>query len=143
MIDIHDYCQYYSIEKLVHQIENRNLDIISIQNLNNNDLFQIAIENGFDDLAEYLFIYCGIEYDQKWLLDSLTIQLKETPVDDSCVTIHGFGGNNGVNLEYWSTKENGKQKIIYKLLSLRKYSTMKYENNKFLYKFNKKYISNI
>ena len=139
MIDIEHYSTYYSLDKLLNQIENQNLDVNSLQELSNNELFQIAIDKGFDDFAEYLYIYCGVEYEQNQLINLLQIKIYENNVDNMEVGIVS-GGKIGLNIEYLSNIESGKQRIIGRLLSLRKYSIMRYENKGFYYKYNIKYL---
>lgn len=140
-MDIIHYSQYYSYEELYEKISNINLTIDIFNKFNNNQLFDIAIKNGIIDLAEYLYIHCDIEYELSELLNISTVTfIKETKLNEESIPQYtSTGGNNGIKLDI-SGCDKRINIIISKLIKLRKYSTMRSNNKKFYYKFNKKYI---
>ena len=106
----------------------------------NKELFDIAIDNGLDDLAEYLYIYQGIEFCISKLFNNISFSISQTMTDNSMVTIENTGNNDFINIDYMSGKELDRKKIIQRLMSLKKYSKIRHENKEFYYKFLPKYI---
>lgn len=63
-----DYSQYYSIEELEDKIKNFEpnlgenfIDLIKSRNLD--ELFNFSVKYNLEDLAEYLYKYCGISFE--------------------------------------------------------------------------------
>jgi len=140
MIDIEHYSTYYSLDKLLEQIISKNLDTNHLQTLSHKELFDIAIDNGLDDLAEYLYIYQGIEFCLSKLFNNISFSISQTMTDNSMVTIENTGNNDFINIDYMSGKELDRKRIIQRLMALKKYSKIRNENKEFYYKFLTKYI---
>jgi len=140
MIDIEHYSSYYSLDKLLEQIISKNLDTNHLQTLSHKELFDIAIDNGLDDLAEYLYIYHGIEFSISKLFNNISFSISQPITDNSMVTIENTVNNDFINIDYMSGKELDRKRIIQRLMALKKYSKIRHENKEFYYKFLPKYI---
>lgn len=146
MFDQNLYDTYYSLEDLYSNLEKLNLDINQFQNLDPVQLFKIAVSNGIEDLAEFLFIHYEIEYELLELInmttpvfipstDSTNQTLEQTPNKIENLPC----GNEGIRIVI-EGKESRINRVIKRLVQLKKYSTMRTKDKKFWYKFNKKYI---
>ncbi len=142
MFDLNHYSIYYSLDNLYDELRKQNIDIDQIKRLDNNKIFKLAVEYGFIDVAEYLFVHHGIEFEINDLTKGLQTTIKshsicmnafETPVT-------GNGANDGLTLRFMNLTDYRKNAVIDKLLYLRKYSILYSRNCKFWYKFNKKFI---
>jgi hypothetical protein len=146
MFDQNLYDTYYSLEDLHSNLEKLNLDINQFQNLDPVQLFNVAVSNGIEDLAEFLFIHYEIEYELLELMNMTTPVF--IPSTDPTNQIsdqksnkieHLPCGNEGIRIVI-EGKENRINRVIKRLVQLKKYSTMRTKDKKFWYKFNKKYI---
>ena len=143
MFDQNLYDTYYSLEDLYSNLEKSNLDIIQFQNLDNSELFKIAVSNGIGDLAEFLYIHCEIEF-ELLELTNMTTPIFIAPTNPTELTnkIENVQyGNEGIRIVI-EGKESRINKVVNRLIELKKYSTMRTKDKKFWYKFNKKYIPN-
>lgn len=127
-IDIQHYSQFYSLDKLYSRLKT----FETFVNFTPQTLFEYAIKNGITDLAEYLYLFCGMEFELNELMN-LSLQIQEQPIEGLEAPI-----NSGLNITFWSQRENGIKNTIARLLNLRKYSTLRRDGKKFFYKFNPK-----
>lgn len=141
MFDLNLYDTYYSLEDLHSNLEKSNLDINQFQNLEHTELFKIAVSNGIGDLAEFLYIHCNIEFELLELTNMTTpIFIPSTNPIESTNKIESLQcGNEGIRIVI-EGKESRINRVIKRLIELKKYSTMRSKDKKFWYKFNKKYI---
>jgi len=143
MFDQNLYDIYYSLEDLHSNLEKSNLDMNQLQNLDPNQLFNIAVSNGIEDLAEFLFIHYEIEYELLELMNMTTpvfIPSTDPTFIPPTNKIENLPcGNEGIRIVI-EGKESRINRVIKRLVQLKKYSTMRTKDKKFWYKFNKKYI---
>lgn len=139
------YNEYYSLKKLINDMNKKNIDLKLLDFLELNNLFILGVENGLVDLVEYLYIFKGCEYELGELLSlnsTLTTSYEETNTLLN-VIVHDSGANSGLNLQYLDNHNKQIQKSISKLVNLRRYSKLRIQNKKYYYKFNVKHINKI
>ena len=143
MFDKNLYETYYSLENLYYNFEKLDLDINQLENLDNNELFKISVSNGIEDLAEFLYIHYEIEYELLEVMSMTTpIFIPSDNQEHLQNKIENLQcGNEGIRISI-EGKENRINRVIKRLIELKKYSTMRPKDKKFWYKFNKKYIIN-
>ena len=143
MLDKDLYNTYYSLEDLYYNLGKSNLDIEQVQNLDNNELFKIAISNGIEELAEFLYIHCEIEFELLELMNmTIPIFIPSDNQEQFTNKIENIkNGNEGIRILI-DGKDGRINKVVNHLIELKKYSTMRSKDKKFWYKFNKKYITN-
>jgi len=102
------------------------------------DLFDFALQKGLYEIVVYLYVYCGcvFEYSSKNLdrneeiISSAHVQHKA--ISNPC-------GGEGIAMTIYASNALCTNFLIY----CKRYSNYTFINNKFMYKFNQKYISNI
>lgn len=142
MLDKDLYDTYYSLEDLYSILKKLDLDINHLESLDNNELFKIAISNGIEDLAEFLYIHCEIEFELLELMATTTpMFISSDSSEHSINKIENIqNGNEGIRILV--DGKNGRiNKVVKRLIELKKYSTIRSKDKKFWYKFNKKYIA--
>ena len=143
MLDTNLYDTYYSLEDLYSIFKKLGLNINQLENLDNNELFKFSVSNGIEELAEFLYIHCEIEFELLELMNMTTpIFIPSDNQEQSTNKIENIqNGNEGIRISV-DGKDGRINKVIKRLIELKKYSTMHSKDKKFWYKFNKKYITN-
>lgn len=143
MLDTNLYDTYYSLEDLYFIFKKLRLNINQLENLDNNELFKFSVSNGIEELAEFLYIHCEIEFELLELMNMTTPIF--IPADNQKQSTNkienNHNGNEGIRISI-DGKESRINKVVKRLIELKKYSTMRSKDKKFWYKFNKKYIAN-
>jgi hypothetical protein len=141
MLDTNLYDTYYSLEDLYYNLKKINFNINYLESLDKNELFKIAVSNGIEDLAEFLYIHCEIEFELLELMNMTTpIFIPSIDQENTTNKIENIqNGNEGIRISI-DGKDGRINKVIKRLIELKKYSTMRSKDKKFWYKFNKKYI---
>jgi hypothetical protein len=142
MLDLEDYSNYYSIEKLYDDIFQKSINIEEIIILDYKTLFNLAIENGFGDVAEYLFVHKGVEFEVNNFAKDISISSNKSILENE-VRVETGSINEGLDIHYLNDYDYKKKVVVERLLELRKYCTLRNRNCKFYYKFNKKYIPRV
>lgn len=143
--------EYYSYEKLINDISQLSETKINqfeklSHELNYQGLFEFAIDNTLIDLAEYLYIFHQTTLSLNKLNQIALTKINEqqsnsVALEESIFT--EFGGNSGLNLQYWDRHNDKLTLLKHRLLTLRKYSRMESHDKDFFYTFKLKYIEKI
>jgi hypothetical protein len=145
MFDENYYSEYYDLDDLKNELCKNNLTINDLKNINEkSELFYFAIEKGLYNLVEHLYIDCLISY-------NLTILLNMIEPNKICNTSNSLLGisqetsgiHEGLKLNYLDNHTDKINKIISRLIYLRKYSKSVINGKDYIYTFNVKYRDNI
>lgn len=139
------YNKYYSLKKLINDMEKKNIDFHKLNLLELNDLFILGIKNGLVDLVEYLYVFDGYEYELGELIEFTNVNISTNQYSNTLmnVIVYDQGANSGLKLQYLDKSNQQMQKSINKLIDLKKFSKYRSKKKKYYYKFNSKYINKI
>lgn len=155
-MDFEHYSKYYSFDKLFEEIIKltaaKKVDVqLQLEKLyadgDFTKLFNLVVEYGLDELAEYLYIFYGISFEinklSKQSINTISNSKDNGNATTAAVSSGSSGSSTGLSLAYWNPTDKNKNIVVHRLTSLIKYSKMERRGKEFWYTFNPKWTNHV
>jgi hypothetical protein len=136
---IQHYSSLYNLEDLMAELATHEIDLSIFDGMDLEKIFRVAVQNGLADLVEYIYVWHGVEYSLDELFSDHGEKFRSDMAESSVPALYDAGASSELNLQFWNSDDQKRNRSAKTLISLRKYSEMRCREKKFYYRFKPKY----